>query len=88
MAMPGTYPIQRAIADGKLGGDGPPHPSQYPGADEIMRRLGALPLMHQPGERFLYNTSCDLLGILVGRVAGLINPLISDQRSPEKRDAV
>ena len=70
MARPGTCPIQRAIRDGKLGGDGPPHPSQYPGPDEMMRRLGALPLMHQPGERFLYNTSCDLLGILVGRVAG------------------
>jgi CubicO group peptidase (beta-lactamase class C family) len=70
MAMPGTYPIQRPIRDGKLGGDGPPHPSQYPGPDEWMRRLGALPLMYQPGERWLYNTSCDLMGVLVGRVAG------------------
>ncbi len=80
MAMPGTYPIQRAIRDGKLGGDGPPHPSQYPGPDEIMRRLGALPLMHQPGERFLYNTSCDLLGILVGRVAGSSFGAFLDER--------
>ncbi len=30
MAMPGTYPIQRPIADGNLGGDGPPHPSPAP----------------------------------------------------------
>ena len=80
MAMPGTYPIQRAIADGKLGGDGPPHPSQYPGPDEMMRRLGALALMHQPGERFLYNTSCDLLGILVGRVAGSSFGAFLDER--------
>ncbi len=35
-----------------------------------MRRLGALPLMYQPGERWLYNTSCDLMGVLVGRLAG------------------
>jgi CubicO group peptidase (beta-lactamase class C family) len=70
MAMPGTYPIQRSIRDGKLGGDGPPHPSQYPGPDEIMRRLGALPLMYQPGERWLYNTSCDLMGVLVARASG------------------
>ena len=70
MAMPGTHPIQRPIADGKLGGDGHPHPSQFPGSDEWMRRLGELPLMYQPGERWLYNTSCDLMGVLVGRAAG------------------
>ena len=70
LAMPGTYPIQRPIADGNIGGDGPPHPSQFPGTDEWMRRLGALPLMYQPGERWLYNTSCDLMGVLVGRVSG------------------
>jgi CubicO group peptidase (beta-lactamase class C family) len=70
MAMPGTYPIQRPIRDGHLGGDGPPHPSLAPGTDEWMRRLGALPLMYQPGERWLYNTSCDLMGVLVARAGG------------------
>jgi CubicO group peptidase (beta-lactamase class C family) len=70
MAMPGTYPIQQPIRDGHLGGDGPPHPFLTPGTDEWMRRLGALPLMHQPGERWLYNTSCDVLGVLVARVSG------------------
>jgi CubicO group peptidase (beta-lactamase class C family) len=35
-----------------------------------MRRLGALPLMYQPGERWLYNTSCDVLGVLIARVSG------------------
>ncbi|MCW3100180.1 MAG: serine hydrolase [Chthonomonadaceae bacterium] len=38
--------------------------------DEWMRRLGALPLMYQPGERWAYNTSCDVLGVLVARVSG------------------
>ncbi|GAA2804509.1 serine hydrolase domain-containing protein [Kitasatospora sp. CM 4170] len=38
--------------------------------DEWMRRLGALPLMHQPGERWMYNVSDDVLGVLVARVTG------------------
>jgi CubicO group peptidase (beta-lactamase class C family) len=70
MARPGTYWIQELIRDGHLGGDGPPHPSLTPGTDEWMRRLGELPLMYQPGERWLYNTSCDVMGVLVTRVSG------------------
>jgi CubicO group peptidase (beta-lactamase class C family) len=70
MAPPGTYPIQQPIRDGHLGGDGPPHPLLTPGTDEWMRRLGALPLMYQPGERWTYNTGCDVLGVLVARVSG------------------
>jgi CubicO group peptidase (beta-lactamase class C family) len=69
MAMPGTYPIQQPIRDGHLGGDGPPHYSLWPGTDEWMRRLGDLPLMYQPGELWLYNTSCDVLGVLIARVS-------------------
>jgi CubicO group peptidase (beta-lactamase class C family) len=71
MAMPGTYPIQRPIAEGHLGGDGPPRPSLTPGPDEWMRRLGALPLMSQPGERWAYNTGSDVQGVLVERVSGI-----------------
>ncbi|MEU3722166.1 serine hydrolase domain-containing protein [Streptomyces sp. NPDC031705] len=41
-----------------------------PEADEWMRRLGALPLMHQPGERWGYHISHDVLGVLVSRVTG------------------
>jgi len=70
MSMPGSCPIQQPIKEGQLGGDGPPHPSLTPGTDEWMRRLGALPLMYQPGERWAYNTSCDVLGVLIARVAG------------------
>lgn len=70
IAMPGTYPIQQPIHDWHLGGDGPPHPSLTPGTDEWMRKLGELPLMYQPGERWAYNTSCDLLGVLVARISG------------------
>jgi CubicO group peptidase (beta-lactamase class C family) len=70
MAMPGTYPIQKPISDWHLGGDGPPRPSLTPATDEWMRLLGELPLMYQPGERWAYNTSCDLLGVLAARVSG------------------
>jgi CubicO group peptidase (beta-lactamase class C family) len=45
-------------------------PEPMPEPDEWMRRLGTLPLMHQPGERWQYQISNDLLGVLVARVAG------------------
>jgi CubicO group peptidase (beta-lactamase class C family) len=45
-------------------------PEPMPEPDEWMRRLGALPLMHQPGERWQYHISSDLLGVLVARVSG------------------
>ena len=32
--------------------------------------LGSLPLMYQPGERWLYNSSAQVLGVLVARAAG------------------
>ena len=70
LAMPGTYPIQQPISAGHLGGDGPPRPTLTPSPDEWMRRLGALPLMYQPGERWAYNTGCDVLGVLIARVSG------------------
>ncbi len=41
-----------------------------PEPDEWMRRLGTLPLMYQPGERWQYNISNDVLGVLVARVTG------------------
>jgi CubicO group peptidase (beta-lactamase class C family) len=37
--------------------------------DELMRRLGRLPLAHQPGERWLYHTGSEILGVLIARVA-------------------
>jgi CubicO group peptidase (beta-lactamase class C family) len=37
---------------------------------EAMNRLGKLPLMHQPGERFTYGLNSDLLGCLVEVISG------------------
>ena len=69
MAPPGTYPIQDAMSE-QLLGQGPPSPSTPPPPDEWMRRLGTLPLMHQPGERWMYNTGSDVLGVLIARASG------------------
>jgi CubicO group peptidase (beta-lactamase class C family) len=38
--------------------------------DEFMKRLGSLPLAHQPGERWLYHTGSEILGVLISRVSG------------------
>ncbi|OZB92411.1 serine hydrolase [Paenibacillus sp. XY044] len=60
-------PIMNAIFEQGLT---PDLPEPMPEPDEWMRRLGALPLMHQPGERWQYHISNDLLGVLVARVTG------------------
>ncbi|WP_163510542.1 serine hydrolase domain-containing protein [Fodinicola acaciae] len=41
-----------------------------PAPDEWMRRLGALPLVHQPGERWMYDTAADVTGVLIARATG------------------
>ena len=38
--------------------------------DEWMKSVGSLPLAYAPGERFNYGLSIDVLGIIIGRVAG------------------
>jgi CubicO group peptidase (beta-lactamase class C family) len=68
-APPGTYPIQRATDEAKLG-QGMPAPASVVAPDEWMKRFGALPLIHQPGARWMYNTGSDVLGVLIARVAG------------------
>jgi CubicO group peptidase (beta-lactamase class C family) len=66
---PWPSPLFEAIEALQLGG-GPPAPQVPPEADEWMRRLGTLPLLYQPGERWLYNTGADVLGVLIARVSG------------------
>jgi CubicO group peptidase (beta-lactamase class C family) len=66
-------PILQAMAELGLG-DGPPSPSGVPAPDEWMRRFATLPLLRQPGERWLYNTGAEVLGVVVARVAG--RPLV------------
>lgn len=67
LEMPGTYPIQVAMAD--AGVEPGPYAPEI-GPDEWMRRLGELPLIAQPGERWMYDTSASVLSVLVARAAG------------------
>jgi len=69
MSSPDVYPILKAANEQQIG-MGPPCPSMVPEPDEWMRRLGGLPLMHQPGEQWMYNTGSDVLGVLIARVSG------------------
>ncbi|MEU2389508.1 serine hydrolase domain-containing protein [Streptomyces sp. NPDC007369] len=59
-------PIMSRIFELELTGHGGP----LPDPDEWMRRLGTLPLMHQPGEQWQYHIGSDLVGVLVARVTG------------------
>jgi CubicO group peptidase (beta-lactamase class C family) len=65
-----AYPIQKAAKELQLVAFGPPQPAEPPAPDEWLRRFATLPLMHQPGEAWLYNTGFELLGVLIARAAG------------------
>ena len=65
--FPERLPIQRAYAEAGLA-PGPVFPSFPP--DELIRRYGSLPLVSQPGERWLYNGGSEILSVLIARVAG------------------
>jgi CubicO group peptidase (beta-lactamase class C family) len=69
MAPPDKYPILQAAHALQIG-MGPPNPAELPAPDEWLRRFGTLPLMYQPGARWLYNTGADLLGVLISRASG------------------
>jgi CubicO group peptidase (beta-lactamase class C family) len=66
-----STPIQRAEEDLQLRTLGPPWPPPPFGPDEWIARFGSLPLLAQPGERWLYNTGAQVLGVLIERAAGL-----------------
>ena len=62
-----TCPLQKAMVEARL------PLSEWPFAgtpDEFMKRLGSLPLAHQPGERWLYHMGGEILGVLIARVSG------------------
>lgn len=48
---------------------GPSQPQTVPGPDAWMAALSRIPLLHQPGDGWLYNTCSDILGVLVSRAA-------------------
>jgi CubicO group peptidase (beta-lactamase class C family) len=48
---------------------GPPRPQVVAAPDDWMAALSCIPLLHQPGEAWLYNTCSDIQGVLIARVA-------------------
>jgi CubicO group peptidase (beta-lactamase class C family) len=70
LAGPWPQPLFDRMAELGLG-PGAPEPGSQPEPDEWMRHLGTLPLVGQPGERWLYNTASDILGVLVARASGV-----------------
>ena len=60
-------PLARALSDARVS------LAEWPFSgtpDQFMARLGELPLANQPGERWLYHTSAEILGVLIARASG------------------
>lgn len=59
-AEPGTMPISDALD------------TLYPAAsmDDWIRKLGELPLVYQPGERWMYDLAANVTGVLIARATG------------------
>ncbi|WP_241844345.1 serine hydrolase domain-containing protein [Kitasatospora sp. CB01950] len=49
---------------------GPPQPQKVMSPDEWLATLGRAPMLHQPGEAWLYNICSDIQGVLVSRATG------------------
>ena len=70
MAPGGAYPVQAAEAELGLMTLGPPWPPPPFGPDEWIARFASLPLLHQPGDEWRYNTGAQVLGVLLERASG------------------
>lgn len=67
LGVPERTPHQRAFTAAGLD-PGPDPPVLSP--EEWLARLGSVPLLHQPGDGFLYHTAFDVLGVLLARAHG------------------
>ncbi|WP_030770949.1 MULTISPECIES: serine hydrolase domain-containing protein [unclassified Streptomyces] len=63
-SLPAVAPLFGALKQG------PPRPQEVAAPDAWMAALGRIPLLHQPGEAWLYNTCSDILGVLIARATG------------------
>jgi CubicO group peptidase (beta-lactamase class C family) len=66
---PEPWPIFSATVERELSTFGPPQPASTPDPDTWMARLGELPLVAQTGERWLYQSGSQVLGVLAARAA-------------------
>lgn len=63
-----AYPIQAKLNEYQMLQG--PNPQGPPPPDEWMRNAGTLPLVHQPGEAWMYEFGFEVLGVLIARAAG------------------
>jgi CubicO group peptidase (beta-lactamase class C family) len=68
---PSPWPIYTATVERDLHTFGPPAPAHTPDPDTWLTRLAELPLLAQPGERWLYQSGSQVLGVLAARVDGV-----------------
>jgi CubicO group peptidase (beta-lactamase class C family) len=64
-----SAPISAAL-DAVVRGENPESPGPPP-QDEWIRRLGNVPLVFQPGERWMYETGADVTGVLIARATNM-----------------
>jgi CubicO group peptidase (beta-lactamase class C family) len=67
MSERGDWPIEQAMRQRELA-TGPALVAVAP--DTWLEQLGAVPLLHQPGTVWMYDTSSDVLGVLIARTTG------------------
>ena len=72
-AGPGAVPIADALGALQIDEPSPRDNRQLAEQppDEWIRRLGTLPLVYQPGERWMYNTAANVTGVLIARATGM-----------------
>ena len=64
------WPVVAAATRAGLATIGAPQPDSFLDPDTWIARFGELPLLAQPGERWLYNTGAHVLSVLCARAAG------------------
>src|SRR5215472_2411386 len=74
------WPVVAAAGELRLQTFGPPNPDVQPDPDTWIANLGSLPLIAQPGERWMYNTGAQVLGVLLARAAGQPLPRVLESR--------
>ena len=67
---PEPWPVVAAAAEAGLATIGPPQPDDFVDPGTWIARFGELPLLAQPGQRWLYNTGAHVLSVLCARTAG------------------
>jgi len=68
---PEPWQVVAAARKAGLATIGPPQPDDFLDPETWITRFGELPLLAQPGQRWLYNTGAHVLSVLCARAAGI-----------------